>query len=151
MLSTRTVFINHSMKCPIFRTFQHFFLSYARAQFHSTRHYFISQSLTIIEENIPTTPTIKHIRKTKRKSSFEYYWNLNNWYIKLLTFIIYWLHVNLNVFCVYTSFSEYVLGWFSPVLFIATHGEQMYTIGRNASQTHVLFCDFFQTINMEII
>jgi hypothetical protein len=51
-----------------------------------------------------------------------------------------------NVFCVYTSFSEYVLGWFSPVLFIATHGEQMYTIGRNASQTHVLFCDFFKQL-----
>ena len=28
---------------------------------------------TIIEENIPTTPTIKRIRKTKRKGSFEYY------------------------------------------------------------------------------
>ena len=51
-----------------------------------------------------------------------------------------------NVFCVYTSFSEYVLGWFSPVLFIATHGEQMYTIGRNASQTHVLYCDFFKQL-----
>ena len=35
--------------------------------------------------------------------------------------------------------SEYVLGWFSPLLFIATHGEQMYTIGPNASQTHVFF------------
>jgi hypothetical protein len=34
-----------------------------------------------------------------------------------------------SVFCVYTSFSEYVLGWFFSVLFIATHGEQMYTIG----------------------
>ena len=33
-----------------------------------------------------------------------------------------------SVFCVYTSFSEYVLGWFSPVLFIATHGEQMYML-----------------------
>jgi hypothetical protein len=30
-----------------------------------------------------------------------------------------------NVFCVYTSFRENVLGWFPPVLFIATHGEQM--------------------------
>ena len=29
--------------------------------------------ITIIEENIPTTPTIERIRKTKRKSSFEYY------------------------------------------------------------------------------
>jgi hypothetical protein len=37
-------------------------------------------------------------------------------------------------------------GWFFPVLFIATHGEQMYTIGRNASQTHVLFCDFFKQL-----
>jgi hypothetical protein len=51
-----------------------------------------------------------------------------------------------SVFCVYTSFSEYVLGWFSPVLFIATYGEQMYTLGPNASQTHVLFCDFFKQL-----
>ena len=51
-----------------------------------------------------------------------------------------------SVFCVYTSFSKYVLGWFSPVLFIVTHGEQMYTIGPNASQTHVLFCDFFKQL-----
>jgi hypothetical protein len=29
--------------------------------------------ITIIEENITTTPTIEPIRKTKRKSSFEYY------------------------------------------------------------------------------
>ena len=29
--------------------------------------------ITTIEENIPTTPTIERIRKTKRKSSFEYY------------------------------------------------------------------------------
>jgi hypothetical protein len=29
--------------------------------------------ITIIEENIPTTPTIMNIRKTKRKSSFQYY------------------------------------------------------------------------------
>ena len=29
--------------------------------------------ITIIEENIPTTPTIKRIKKTKRKSSFEYF------------------------------------------------------------------------------
>ena len=39
--------------------------------------------ITIIEENIPTTPTIKRIRKSKRKSSFEYYWNLNNWYTQI--------------------------------------------------------------------
>jgi hypothetical protein len=51
-----------------------------------------------------------------------------------------------SVFCVYTSFSEYVLGWFFSVLFIATHGEQMYTIGPNASQTHVLFCDFLKQL-----
>ena len=51
-----------------------------------------------------------------------------------------------SVFCVYPSFSEYVLGWFSPVLFIVTHGEQMYTIGPNASQTHMLFCDFFKQL-----
>ena len=29
--------------------------------------------ITIIEENISTTPTIKRIKKTKGKSSFEYY------------------------------------------------------------------------------
>ena len=51
-----------------------------------------------------------------------------------------------SVFCVYISFSEYVLGWFFPVLFIATYGEQMYTIDPNASQTHVLFCDFFKQL-----
>ena len=29
--------------------------------------------ITIIEENIPTTRTIKRIKKLKEKSSFEYY------------------------------------------------------------------------------
>ena len=29
--------------------------------------------ITITEENIPTTRTIKRIKNTKRKSSFEYY------------------------------------------------------------------------------
>ena len=29
---------------------------------------------------------------------------------------------------------------------MTTHGEQMYTIGPNASQTHVLFCDFFKQL-----
>ena len=48
------------------------------------------------------------------------------------------------VYCVYISISEHVLGWFSPVLFIATHGEKIYTIDHNASQAHVLFCDFFK-------
>ena len=48
------------------------------------------------------------------------------------------------VYCVYISISEHVLGWFSPVLFIATHREKIYTIDHNASQAHVLFCDFFK-------
>ena len=55
------------------------------------------------------------------------------------------------VYCAYISIIEHVLDWFSPVLFIATHGEKIHTINHNASQTHVLFCDFFQTFNMEII
>jgi len=48
------------------------------------------------------------------------------------------------VYCVYISLSERVLGWFSPMLFIATQGEKIHTIDHNVSQAHVLFCDFFK-------
>lgn len=55
------------------------------------------------------------------------------------------------VYCVYISLSKYALHWFFPMLFIATHGAIMYTINPTASQVHVLFCVFFQTVNVEII
>ena len=36
--------------------------------------------------------------------------------------------------------------FFSPVLFIATHREKIYTIDPNASQTHMLYCEFFKQL-----
>ena len=53
------------------------------------------------------------------------------------------------VYCVYISFTEHVLGWLSPVLFMIIYcytRRKMHTIDPNASQTHVLLCDFFKQL-----